>query len=107
MIRITEIALFATLLLAGCGSKTPPAAEKRYPMEGTVKALDPAAKTATIDAGKIGDWMDAMTMEYTVKPDSELQKLHVGDHITATVVVSDPSFYVTDIKTVPVPAAHP
>jgi len=33
-------------------------------MEGEVKALDPAAKTATIAAGKIGDWMDAMTMEY-------------------------------------------
>jgi len=74
---------------------------KAYPMEGVVKALDPAAKTATIDAGKIGDWMDAMTMEYPVKPDAEFEKLHVGDHIQATVMVLDPSYYVTDVKVLP------
>ena len=70
-------------------------------MEGTVKALDPNAKTATIDAGKIGDWMEAMAMEYSVKPDAEFQKLHVGDHIKATVVVNDPTYYVTDVTAVP------
>jgi len=74
---------------------------KAYPMEGVVKALDPTAKTATIDAGKIGDWMDAMTMEYAVKPDAEFQKLHVGDRIQATVMVLDPSYYVTDVRVLP------
>jgi Cu/Ag efflux protein CusF len=40
-------------------------------------------------------------MEYPVKPDSELQKLHVGDKIQATVVVvNDSTFYVTDVKVV-------
>jgi Cu/Ag efflux protein CusF len=67
-------------------------------MEGEVKALDPAAKTATIAAGKIGDWMDAMTMEYPVKPDAEFQKLHAGDRIQATVVVDGDKYYVTDVK---------
>jgi Cu/Ag efflux protein CusF len=76
-------------------------AEKRYPMQGVVKAVDPAAKMATIDAGKIDDWMDAMTMEYPVKPDSELAKLHAGDHIEATVVVDGGIYYVTDVKVVP------
>jgi Cu/Ag efflux protein CusF len=33
-----------------------------------------------------------------VKPDAEFAKLHVGDHIQATVVVRDPSYYVTDVK---------
>jgi Cu/Ag efflux protein CusF len=70
-------------------------------MEGTIKALDANSKSATIDAGKIGDWMDAMTMEYSIKPDSEFQKLHVGDRIKATVVVNDPTVYVTDVKVVP------
>jgi len=69
-------------------------------MQGEVKALDPADKTATIAAGKIGDWMEAMTMEYKVRPDSDFAKLHVGDHIQATVVVNDPSYYVTDVKVV-------
>ena len=90
--------LFAALFLAACGSHETPT--KRYPMEGDVKALDPAVKSATIAAGKIGDWMEAMTMEYTVKPDAEFAKLHVGDHIQATVVVKDPTYYVTDVKVV-------
>src|SRR5271165_2013324 len=75
--------------------------EKRYPMQGEIKALDESAHTATIAAGKIGDWMDAMTMEYPVKPDAEFQKLHVGDKIEATVMVTDPTYYVTDVTVVP------
>lgn len=94
---LNSILLAAALLLAACGSKPEP---KRYPMQGTVKSLDLKAKSAQIDAGKIGDWMDAMQMEYPIKPDSEFEKLHVGDKIEATVVVSDPSYYVTDVKIV-------
>ena len=89
------------MALAGCGAK---AAEKRYPMEGDVVALDPSSKTATIKAGKIGDWMEAMTMEYPVKPDTEFAKLKMGAHIKATVVVEDVKYYVTDVA-VTAPAA--
>ncbi len=84
------------IVLAACAAKP---AERR-PMEGTIKALDPAAKTATIDAGKISGWMEAMTMEYPVKPDSEFAKLKVGDRIKATVVVQDVKYYVTDVTVV-------
>src|SRR5579872_5109485 len=84
----------AAVLSIGCAKEQ----AKRYPMQGEVKALDPAAKTATIAAGKVGDWMEAMTMEYSIKPDSDFAKLHVGDHIEATVVVKDTTYYVTDVK---------
>jgi Cu/Ag efflux protein CusF len=94
MTRRTTV-LWLALALAGCGAKNQ---VKRYAMEGEVKALDPAAKTATIAAGKIGDWMEAMTMEYPVKPDAEFQKLHAGDRIQATVVVDGDKYYVTDVK---------
>jgi Cu/Ag efflux protein CusF len=72
-------------------------------MQGEVKALDQAAKSATIAHDKIGDWMGAMTMEYSVKPDAEFKKLHVGDKIQATVVVEagDLKWYVTDVKVAP------
>jgi Cu/Ag efflux protein CusF len=96
MTRRTGLWLLAALALAGCGSRKEPV--KRYPMEGEIKALDPATHNATIQHGKIGDWMDAMTMEYTIKPDAEFAKLHVGDRIQATVVVQDPTYWVTDVK---------
>jgi Cu/Ag efflux protein CusF len=97
--RISALLLSLMLMLAGCAQKAAPV--KRYPMQGEVKALDASAHTATIAAGKIDGWMEAMTMEYSVKPDAEFQKLHVGDKIEATVVVGDPGYYVTDIKVVP------
>ena len=85
--------------LAGCRAKLPEG--KRYPMQGEIKALDATAKSAMIDAAKIDGFMDAMTMEYPLKPDAEFQKLHVGDHIQATVVVLDVGYYVTEVKVVP------
>jgi len=99
MIRRLIVTLALAVALAGCRAHAPEG--RRIPMQGEIKALDPSTKSATIDAGKIGDWMDAMTMEYPVKPDAEFQKLHVGDHIQATVVVLDPGYYVTDVKVVP------
>ena len=90
--------VFAALAMLGCAAKDE---GKRYPMQGEIKALDPSTKSATIAAGKIEGWMEAMTMEYAVKPDAEFAKLHVGDHIEATVVVKDPGFYVTDVKVTP------
>jgi Cu/Ag efflux protein CusF len=84
--------------MAGCGA-SPPA--KHYAMQGQIKNLDPTSHSATISAGKIGDWMEAMTMEYPVKPDADFQKLHVGDRIQATVVVNDLKYFVTDVTVVP------
>jgi Cu/Ag efflux protein CusF len=96
MTLLRSLPFVLLLALAGCGEHSAPA--RRLPMHGVVKALDAPSKTATIDAEKIDDWMEAMAMEYSVKPDSEFQKLHVGDKIEATVVVEDPKYYVTDVK---------
>ena len=90
--------LFMSLTLLGCGAREN---VKRYPMQGEIKTVDPAAKTATIAAGQIGDWMGPMTMEYAVKPDSDLAKLHAGDRIEATMVVQGDKYYVTGVKVVP------
>lgn len=99
MRRRISLAVLA-LFLAGCSAKEQ-VQPKRYTIQGEIKALDPAAKSATINAGKIGDWMEAMTMEYPIKPDAEFAKLHVGDTVEATVVVNDLKYYVTDVKVVP------
>ena len=101
MTRLITV-LLAALLLASCGLHGPKEPEgKKYSMQGTVKALDPATKTATIDAGRIGDWMEAMTMPYRVKPDAEFAKLNVGDRIEGTVIVNDPDYYLTTVKVLP------
>jgi Cu/Ag efflux protein CusF len=96
MTRLLLLLSACLLVLGACGAK--PAAAKRYPIQGVVKALDAAAKTATIQHGRIGDWMEAMTMEFPVKPDAEYAKLHVGDRIDGIVVVEDVKYYVTDVK---------
>ena len=96
---ITATLLLFCLALFACAQKKDENA-KRYPVTGTIQGLDAKAKTATIDAGKIGDWMEAMIMDYPIKPDAEFQKLHVGDKIEATVVVGNPGYYVTDVKVV-------
>ena len=97
-----RVILAAALILAGCGAKQQTQEQgKRYPMQGEIKSLDPSAKTANINAGKIEGFMEAMTMEYPVKPEGEFAKLHVGDKVQATVVVNDDRYYVTDVKVLP------
>jgi len=100
MTRRIFLAAAGAVILAGCGANGQDPG-KRYAMQGEIKSLDPAAKTANINAGKIEGWMEAMTMEYPIKPDTEFAKLHVGDKIQATVVVNDLKYYVTDVKVLP------
>jgi Cu/Ag efflux protein CusF len=97
MTRHIALLLFVALALAGCrsGQQAP---ARTYVLQGEIKALDASTRSATIQHEKIGDWMEAMTMEFKVKPDEEFQKLHVGDKIEAKVIVSDLTYYVTEVK---------
>ncbi len=90
--------LAAALLLPACRSKQPP--EKTYALRGTIVSLDAPSRTATIKHGKIGDWMDAMTMEFPVRDAAEFAKLRPGEKITATVHTRPDTFeyWITDIR---------
>jgi Cu/Ag efflux protein CusF len=74
-----------------CARKNPnESAENRYSLEGTVIRLDPKTKLATIQHRAISDangrvWMDAMTMDFPVRQESEFNKLKSGQKIRATV----------------------
>ena len=102
----TCFAIALLLLLAGCQQATLPAAKeeakdepvKQYAMHGEVLRLDTPGKIAAIKAGKIGDWMEAMTMEYPVKEQPEFDKLHVGDKIDATVYVQGNSYWISGVQ---------
>jgi len=80
------------LLFSAC--KTAPQV-RRFTLHGKVQSVDIQNKTANIYNEKIEGWMDAMTMEYPV-PDPT--KLHAGDPITATVVVTDLIYTLENIK---------
>lgn len=106
--------LAAALSLIGCSSGTPTetapsaagasgasgqtAAIKRYPMHGKVISVNPAEKSVKIEAGPIGDWMGAMTMNYTFKDDADLAKLTPGLTFDATVFVNGDDFWVGEVN---------
>ena len=95
MTRRNVFLLPLAVCLAGCGAK--PQA-KRYPMQGEVKALDANAKTATIAAGKIEGWMEAMTMEYPIKDKQEFTKLKVGEKIQAKILVQGKDYWIATVN---------
>ena len=109
------MALFAGLLLAGCGQDSagdaspapePAATEKseaaasveEYTLRGTILGLDQDAKAAVINHEEIEGWMDAMTMTFPVKDDADWSKLKVGSKIRATVFVSDDEVYIGGVE---------
>jgi protein SCO1/2 len=87
--------LIAVVVLTGCHS-TPKAVPdgaagqnfKIYKLRGKVVSTDAAKGEATLDAGAIPGFMDAMTMPYKLKDPSILGELHPGDVITADILVS-------------------
>jgi protein SCO1/2 len=70
---------------------------KRYHLKGKVVSVDQQAKMVNVDSEAIPGFMDAMTMPYQVKPESELDKLSPGDAVTAYVVVQDEKAWLENI----------
>ena len=94
------ICVVFALLLAGCQRNPAAQPAKEYQMQGEVVALDPAAHLATVKAGKIEGWMEAMTMEFPVKDPAEFAKLSVGDQILAKLQVNDIEYYLVHIQVI-------
>ena len=74
-----------------------PSNAKHYQLKGKVVSIDKRAKMANIDAEAIPGFMDAMTMPYEVKPESELDRLAPGDAVTAEIVVQDDKSWLENI----------
>ena len=89
------------LLFVGCQRNPAPQPAKEYQMQGEVVALDPAAHLATVKAGKIEGWMEAMTMEYPVKDPQEFSKLKVGDKIQGKVTVQGTDYWISSVNAEP------
>lgn len=89
-----RILLSALLLLCfvGCRSQKPAISERRFPIEGRVVALDPAAHTITLDHHEVVGYMKAMTMGFTVHDAWVFKVVHPGDTVQATLVISDGAY---------------
>ena len=82
-------------------------AAKRYHLKGKVVSVDKRAKMLNVDSEAIPDFMDAMTMPYQVRPESELDTLKPGEAITADVVVQDDKSWLENIAVHSTPAGNP
>jgi protein SCO1/2 len=96
--------LLCSVLLCGC-SKTAPTASKfpTYKMRGTIVAVHADDKSASIDAEAIPGFMDAMTMEYTIRDSAALSKLKPKDKITADLIVGPDGAYIENVQIQPAP----
>ena len=68
--------------------------EKRFDIKGKIVAVNRDDHTATISHEDIKGYMPAMTMEFKIKKDSDLEMLNPGDQITGTLVIDDTSSWV-------------
>lgn len=96
----------ALMVRAGCDSESKPTVQvspqvvavKHYQLKGKVVSIDSRADMVDVASEAIPGFMDAMTMPYKVKPESELEKLHPGDSITADLEVQDESAWLQNIN---------
>jgi Cu/Ag efflux protein CusF len=101
MPRFAAALVFCALIasmLGGCGASKPSGPPKEYQLKGVVLRLDNQVRTAVIKHEKIEGWMEAMTMEFPVHDAKEYEKLSPGKQITATLYVSDDSFWMGNIR---------
>jgi protein SCO1/2 len=104
--RALIFCLFVTALTVACNKPSPPTptasptaapAAKRYHLTGRVLSTDKRANAVNIDGDAIPGFMDAMTMPYTVKDLTLLDKLTRGDQITADVVVQGDDSWIENV----------
>lgn len=94
-----------SLVLIGCrdqsGDKSPSqdggATEQQYEITGDVVAIDPDAKTVTLDHEDIPGLMKGMEMEFTVKDPAILQGVQAGDHVQGRLVTKEGTYVITDL----------
>lgn len=96
MMRIKSFLLLfiisALAFSSSCTRRNPN--EKRYPIKGTVVAVNKTEHTATIKHEDIPGYMPGMTMEFKIKGDADLQVMKPGDAITGTLVIDDAASWI-------------
>jgi len=84
------LVLLAALLVSGCA--------KQYAMRGMVLEVNPPARTLVVSHEAIPGFMDAMTMPFSVRDDTELRGLSPGAQVDGQLVVRRRHSYLEKIR---------
>jgi Cu/Ag efflux protein CusF len=97
--------LLGTLVIASVGCQTAPV--KHYAIQAEVISVDVAKKMVTVKHGEIPGLMPAMTMNYLVADERQIEPLKRGDKISADLVVGENVGHLEKIVLVEKAAAPP
>ena len=96
--RVVVIAAMLTVCLSAVHAQQ--SGKKEHAFRGKIEKIDAKAKVLTVNGETVEGWMAAMTMNYAVDKADVLDKVKVGDQITAKVYDGDfKTLY--DVKVVP------
>jgi Cu/Ag efflux protein CusF len=85
--RLAETALCLALLFLPACARQP--TKKEYAFRGVVERVDSATHTLSVLGGDVPGWMGPMTMTYQADKADVVERVKVGDQITARVIEGD------------------
>jgi protein SCO1/2 len=97
---------FLAVSLFACGKSEPRkpvdvAGQKVYEMRGKIVSRDRSQNTLNIDHEAIKGFMEAMTMDYSVRGAKVDQLPPDGTKVTAKLHVVDDAYWVSDVRRMP------
>jgi Cu/Ag efflux protein CusF len=103
--RYGTILLFLIVVLltaSGCGrqEKGEGRPASYHPLKGQVVALEPASSLITIAHEKILNFMEAMTMQFSVKDSVLFRGVEVGDSVRGVVAVRKPEIWLDSLTVI-------
>ena len=107
MRRTAVVVVVLSLVAAACAkheSKPKPLSvpgEKVYTMKGVIVARDAGDNTLRVDHEEIPGYMEAMTMDYSVRGPNVLSLPPNKTRIEAKLHVTDDGYWLTDVRKVP------
>lgn len=100
--------MLLALLFAACGGGSERAqkplsepGEKLYDVRGKIISADASDNTLRVDHETIPGFMEAMTMDYSVRGADVGTLPKAGSRITAKLHVTDRGYWITDVRTTP------